>query len=133
MFSASLVVFGLVVVQTIGGVSVPGTSSAALLQSLVTAQEALEKIGCETRIVRRCSKYLQKVIHISTALVRDYASGIFTAHDTSTLNFQVPRRMGASAIDEGGKSPFDPDFAQFLVDDDFNFLDSWADVSQQHA
>ena len=68
MFSAALIIFGLVVLQTKSAIMIDGSEPVALVGSLMSALEALEVIGKETRIVRRCSKCLKKLIQISSLL-----------------------------------------------------------------
>lgn len=131
VFSASLVVFGLVVIQTVGDITVSETSPAALLSALRTAQDALGKIGRDTRLVRRCLKYLRKVLQIATTLVRNHTSDILTARDVPTTDSRVHfESIGTAATDETSNSPLDMEFGQFLVDGDFDFLNAWAGVNQ---
>ena len=68
MFSAALVVFGLVVLQTNSAITAGGSEPGALVGSLMNALETLEVVGKETRIVRRCSKCLKKLIQISSSV-----------------------------------------------------------------
>ena len=68
VFSSALIIFGIICVQTSGDTDVGTKPAAELLVCLQTSLGALDVIGKETRIVRRCSKYLRKMVQVSTLL-----------------------------------------------------------------
>jgi hypothetical protein len=153
VFNAALIIFGAVVVQSKGSREVCLTSNLQLVQCLQKALEALENIGKETRLVRRCSKYLVKLIQISSSIGESHDSAIYA--ESKNLNLtrigggcglsDVPKvaqsngqyglssELRLSSTDESTVSPLDMDFGQFLIDGDFEFLDLWTDMAQPLA
>lgn len=68
VFNAALIIFGAICVHTGGGHADTGPKSLKeLVDCLGKALESLEIIGKETRLVRRCSKYLRKMIQVSNS------------------------------------------------------------------
>ena len=72
VFNAALIVFGVICVQTIGKTEIGSKTPVELVQCLRVALDALDIVGKETRIIRRCSKYLRKLIHISFSLGKSF-------------------------------------------------------------
>lgn len=68
VFSSALIIFGVICLQTAGDTDVGAKPATELLVCLQTSLDALDVIGKETRIVRRCSKYLRKMVQVSTLL-----------------------------------------------------------------
>lgn len=68
MFNASLVLFGLLVGKSLGCASLAHVNDVSLPADLQTALDTLEIVGRDTRIGRRCSKYLKKLIGVSSLL-----------------------------------------------------------------
>lgn len=76
MFNSALILFGVICLQTLGKTDSVTKPAAELVVCLQTGLEALEVVGKDTRIVRRCSKYLRKIIQVSTLL----GESVSTAH-----------------------------------------------------
>ena len=72
VFNAALIVFGVICVQTVGKTEISSKTPVELVQCLRVALDALDIVGKETRIVRRCSKYLRKLIRISSSLGKSF-------------------------------------------------------------
>lgn len=68
VFNAGLIVFGLICMMTVGRTTLNDQTPERLVQCLGDALEALDLVGKETRIFRRCSKYLKRLIQISASL-----------------------------------------------------------------
>ncbi|RVX68353.1 hypothetical protein B0A52_07353 [Exophiala mesophila] len=130
MFNAALVLFGVVCLQTIGKVSLdPHTPSESVLFMQI-ALEDLVIVGRDTRIVRRCSKYLQKMIQISLSLTRNISSNQSPLR-ASPIQSSFPQSNNMPFLsDESIPSPWDADFGQFLMNDDSNFLDGWTELAE---
>ncbi|OQU98968.1 Fungal specific transcription factor domain-containing protein [Cladophialophora immunda] len=128
VFNASLMLFGVVCLQTLGNVSLGTRPPSELIQCMQIALEDLDVIGRDTRIVRRCSKYLRKMIQISSSLVQNHSWNQSPRRDASlTVPFLQYNNI-LSVSDGSIQSPWDADFGQFLINDDSNFLDGWADL-----
>lgn len=68
MFNASLILFGLIVGKSLGRASLANVNDVSLPADLQIALDALEIVGRDTRIGRRCSKFLKKLIGVSSLL-----------------------------------------------------------------
>jgi hypothetical protein len=68
VFNSALILFGVICLQILEETDVQTRPVAELVVCLQTGLEALDVVGKETRIVRRCSKYLRKIIQVSTLL-----------------------------------------------------------------
>ncbi|RVX75029.1 hypothetical protein B0A52_01306 [Exophiala mesophila] len=129
VFSSALIIFGIICVQTSGDTDVGTKPAAELLVCLQTSLGALDVIGKETRIVRRCSKYLRKMVQVSTLLVRNHVPPQQLGTDVSALINSLPVGHPPSTIDGSDQSPFQTEFGPFLVDEDYAFLDAWSDLN----
>ncbi|OAP60198.1 hypothetical protein AYL99_05200 [Fonsecaea erecta] len=128
VFNAALMLFGVVCLQTLGNVSLGTRPPSELIHCMQIALEDLDVIGRDTRIVRRCSKYLRKMIQISSSLVQNRAWNQSPRPD-APLDLPFPQYDNMLSVSEGSiQSPWDADFGQFLINDDSNFLDGWADL-----
>jgi hypothetical protein len=68
VFNSALILFGVICLQILKDADVQTRPAAELVVCLQTGLEALDVVGKETRIVRRCSKYLRKIIQVATLL-----------------------------------------------------------------
>lgn len=62
---------------------------------------------------------------------RNIGSAQRTLPDATAISMVLPEENPPSITDDSTQSPLETDFGQFLIDDDFNFLDMWTDVTQQ--
>lgn len=92
VFNSALILFGVVCLQTLGKADVGTKPAADLVVCIQSALEALEVVGKETRIVRRCSKYLRKIIQVSTLL------GKFVPADRTWRQLNLPMPCEIQAL-----------------------------------
>lgn len=85
VFNSALILFGVICLQTAGNTSIGTRPAAELLVTLQTGLEALDIIGKETRIVRRCSKYLKKMVQVSKVLGRCYKPQSLPRHQKDPI------------------------------------------------
>jgi hypothetical protein len=149
VFNSALILFGVICLQVLEDTDVQKRPATELVACLQTGLEALEVVGKETRIVRRCSKYLKKIIQVSTQLgeritsihrgsknltspaVRNNASARQVPEDTATSLNLLPDKTVPSISDESTHSQLQTEFGQFMVDEDYSFLDAWSGLVQE--
>ncbi|KIW31489.1 uncharacterized protein PV07_03133 [Cladophialophora immunda] len=131
VFNSALILFGVICLQTLGKTNFGTKPAAELVAVIQSGLEALEIIGKERRIVRRCSKYLTKIILVSTLLVRNHASVQQLPAGVTALINSLPNGNPPPSTSGGNTpSPLQTDFGQFLIDEDYAFLDVWTDLVQ---
>ena len=65
-----MIIFGVICLRTLSQFHASWKPLPELVACLKTALEALDTIGGYSTIVRRCSKYLKKMIQVATLLGR---------------------------------------------------------------
>ena len=66
VFSSALIVFAAMVIKHKHGLPVSGFEPGDFTGSLQRALDALENLGDDTRIARRCRKYLKKLLQVAS-------------------------------------------------------------------
>ncbi|OAP54383.1 hypothetical protein AYL99_11484 [Fonsecaea erecta] len=133
VFNSALILFGVICLQTLGKANLGTKAAGELLVVIQSGLEALEITGKDTRLVRRCSKYLTKIILVSTLLVRNHVSAQQLPADVTALINSLPNVYPPSTSGGNTPTPLNTDFGQFLIDEDYAFLDVWTDLVQDTA
>ncbi|KAK4905083.1 hypothetical protein LTR49_025576 [Elasticomyces elasticus] len=137
LFSSSLVVFAALIITHKSGIRASHCVPQDMVTKLKTALDVLENFGDDTRIARRCRKYLHKLIDVASIITLQgfetpTRSGIVnlvqnngTTLHTASNNNQRTRRGSAEAIvtlasDISDLSPWGMDSGLFLSHDDWN-------------
>jgi hypothetical protein len=145
VFNAALILFGVICLQTLGNTDVGTKPAVELVVYLQSGLEALEIIGKETRLVRRCAKYLRKIIQISLLLgeliyadsilfklifyaVRDHVSAQQIPADASSLLRLLHDGNSSSIDNRSTQSLAGAEFGEFFLNEDYSFLDCWSDL-----
>jgi hypothetical protein len=116
-----------------------------LIQTLHIALAAMQIVGGEVRLARRCRRYLQQLIKIGMFLISSGRQGVAAENedannsllrnqlggtgDSSLLNTMMESGflmdVAGSATDEDG-SPFGIDMGQFMMADNLYFMNDFS-------
>lgn len=137
VFSSALVVFAAMVIKHKNGLQVSGFEHSEFTNSLQQALDALENLGDDTRIARRCRKYLKKLLQVAST-ISPYPCMILTGRKllTQLASIGTPPRVNLGAdqnarhgivdgmtlpiSDPSEFSPMDMDLGPFLAGSDWD-------------